>query len=540
MRARTEELWTRFLSDGRLAPAEEQELLDAMEADPALRDRLITDKEFDGLLGAVCSGDEEAFEKSFHDRLAVEGDSKFIARVERRIRRAPPPHNSHRWIYGIAAAALAVIVLIILFSGTSSPAPVVKIPVLDVPPPPKPYEAPPIEVRPAPETPKKPEPVKVVAAPEPPKPTPKPEEPPAPVVTDVKPAPTPVPPPTVAKVVVAKVGRADGEVSSPLGQALTAGGGLEVGKGSATILYADGTKLDLGAQTTVADLLDEKGKTLTMEKGVFTADVVKQAQPMVLKTPHAEIRVLGTTLKVTIEPGSTRLDVLSGKVRLIRSLDNKYVDVITGHYAVAGAGIDLVAKSSAPPKPKPPLLQETFQGGLDRWKIVGTPSLIKSAGTLDIDLSGRTPGPDGWSGAGLITRQAFASSMALTIDVDLPVLHPSVVAAVVFIPQGQKRGGDGVFRLQLRGTRYSLATEAGETRDLVGADRTGAAGRERWRIEVDGGTVRFLVNEVELLKTKHGLPVAPGYAIEIDGSARADAPSGARVGFDTVVIEALK
>jgi hypothetical protein len=532
MRTRAEELWTRFLADGRLGVAEEQELLDAMESDGALRERLLTDKEFDGLLGAVCAGDDAAFEKSFQDRLAVEGDSKFIRRVEKRIHRAPPP-NSSGWIYGIAAAAIAAILVVIALSGTKAPAPVVKIPVLETPPPPKPFEPPPVEVRPVPRTAKSPEPKPVV----PEAPTPKPEESPAPVVIpDVKPAPLP----TVTEVVVAKVGRADGEVSAPFGHALTAGRGLEVGKGAATILYADGTKLDLGAQTTVADLLDAKGKTLTLEKGVLTADVVKQAQPMILKTPHAEIRVLGTTLKVTIEPGSTRLDVLSGKVRLIRALDNKYVDVITGHYAIAGAGVELVSKSSTPPKPKPPLFQETFQGGLDRWKAVGTPSLIKAAGRLDIDLSGRTPGPDGWNGAGLITRQAFPPSMALTLDVDLTVLHPSVVAAVVFLPQGQKRGGEGVFRLQLRGNRYSLTTESGEARDVVGADRAGAAARERWRIEVDGGTVRFLVNDVEILKSKHGLPVAPGYAIEIDGSARADAPSGARVGFDTVVIEALK
>lgn len=534
MMTRTEELWTRFLADGRLAPAEEQELLDAMEADPVLRERLISDKEFDGLLGAVCAGDDDAFEKSFHHRLAVEGDAKFVRRVEKRIHRAPPP-SSAGWMVGVAAAVIAAILGIIALSGTKAPAPVVKIPVLETPPPPKPYEPPPIDVRPATSTAKTPEPKP--ATPEAPKamPTPRPEEPPAPLVPEVQPV-----PPTVTVIVVAKVTRADGEVSEAAGHALAAGRGLEVGKGAATIVYPDGTKLDLGARTTVTDLLDAKGKTLTLEKGVLTAEVVKQAQPMVLKTPHGEIRVLGTTLKVTIEPGSTRLDVLSGKVRLIRAIDNKYVDVITGHYAVAGAGIDLVAKSSAPPKPKPPLLQETFQGGLDRWKIVGTPSLIKGAGALDIDLSGRTPGPDGWSGAGLITRQTFAPSMALTIDVDLPVVHPSVVAAVVFIPQGQKRGGDGVFRLQLRGTRYSLATESGEAKDVVGADRTGAAGRERWRIEVDGGAIRFLVNDAEILKTRHGLPVAPGYAIEIDGSARADAPSGARVGFDTVVIEALK
>jgi len=515
--SRTEELWTRFLSDGRLAAAEERELLAAMEADPALRDRLVSDKEFDGLLGAVCADDADAFARSFQDRLAVENDSRFIARVEKRLRR--PSHKSDGWVYGVAAAVLAAIILVVMMSGTRSPAPVVIIPKLDVPPP---KTLPPIETPKQPEKPKVVEPViapKLEVPPAAPKP-PKVEEPKPLIVPETKPA------PKVTQVIVAK--------NVTTGADLAAGAGVE---GAATVVYPDGTKLDLGAETTVRDLLDAKGKTLTLEKGVLVADVVKQPQPMILKTPHAEIRVLGTTLRVTIEPGSTRLDVLSGKVRLIRALDNKYVDVITGHYAVAGAGIELVAKSTTP-KPRPVLLQETFQGGLDRWKTVGPAGLIKTGGQLEIDLS--KPTPDGWSGAGIVSRQSFAPSMSLALDVDLPVLHPSVVAAVVFIPQGQKRGGEGVFRLQLRGTRYSLTTESGEARDVAGADRAGAAGRERWRIEVDGGAVRLLVNDVEILKSKHGLPAAPGYAIEIDGSVRADAPSGARAGFDNLTIEALK
>jgi hypothetical protein len=49
---------------------------------------------------------------------------------------------------------------------------------------------------------------------------------------------------------------------------------------------------------------------------------------------------------------------------------------VTGYYAVAGPGSELVSKSSAP-KPKVLLLQEDFQDPrlVDaRWKIVGTAS----------------------------------------------------------------------------------------------------------------------------------------------------------------------
>jgi FecR-like protein len=548
-----EDLWTRFMAEGRLSPSEEQELLDALEADPALRARLLGDKQMDGLIDALSTTDRdaEAFAKSFQDRLAVEGDdSKFIAKVEERIRRAParPPRRfagrpeSTPWTLGlIAAGVFAAIVVIVMLSSTETPAPVVKRvdpPKIREVEPPTPPPPPIVETARAPEKPIVPPAPIDVKPPEPP-PPPKPEVIPTPVVPEPEKKPPPVR--TVTKVIVARVDRVEGEVAVQAGHPIAAGRGLEVGKGAATIVYPDGTKLDLGAQTTVLDLVDAgNGKTLTMEKGVLTADVVKQPQPMIVKTPHAEIRVLGTTLRVTIEPGSTRLDVLSGKVRLTRALDGKYVDVITGHYAVAGAGVEMVAKPSAP-KPKAMLLQENFQDprGVDaRWKIVGTAAAIKTAGQLDIDLATKA---SGWSGAGLISRQTFAAPMAVLVDVDLPVLHASVVAAVVFIPQGQKRGDAGVFRVQLRDNRYSLTVETGEARDLAGADRTGGAPcRERWRIEVDGPVVRFLAGDREIFRTKHELTVPPGYSIEIDGSARADAPSGSRAGFDNVVVEPLK
>src|SRR6185436_18073547 len=106
------------------AAAEERELLAALEADAALRDRLVADKEFDGLLGAVCADDADAFARSFQDRLAVEDDSRFVARVEKRIRRAPP-RSSSGWFLA-AAGVLAAVILIVMLSGTRSPAPVVK------------------------------------------------------------------------------------------------------------------------------------------------------------------------------------------------------------------------------------------------------------------------------------------------------------------------------------------------------------------------------------------------------------------------------
>jgi hypothetical protein len=84
-----------------------------------------------------------------------------------------------------------------------------------------------------------------------------------------------------------------------------------------------------------------------------SADVKKQPQdrPMIVTTPKSEAKVLGTTLRLKVdEKGATRLDVLEGKVRLTRLSDSKGVDVVTGHYAVTAAGVDLVSRPVAPPR----------------------------------------------------------------------------------------------------------------------------------------------------------------------------------------------
>jgi len=94
----------------------------------------------------------------------------------------------------------------------------------------------------------------------------------------------------------------------------------------------------------VRELLEPKGragKSLTLVRGVLTADVRKQPadQPMVITTPQGEATVLGTKLRLTVEPdekGSTRLEVEEGKVRLKRLVDGKTVGVDSGHFAVAG------------------------------------------------------------------------------------------------------------------------------------------------------------------------------------------------------------
>jgi hypothetical protein len=64
---------------------------------------------------------------------------------------------------------------------------------------------------------------------------------------------------------------------------------------------------------------------------------------MILKTPQAEARVIGTRFALSVTTNSTRLDVTEGKVRFTRDSDSKFVKVSTGHYAIAAADSQLAS-----------------------------------------------------------------------------------------------------------------------------------------------------------------------------------------------------
>ncbi len=151
---------------------------------------------------------------------------------------------------------------------------------------------------------------------------------------------------------VQAAGRAAGE-----GQELFPGQGIATGAaGRATLRYADGTSLELDALTEIRGLSEARGKTLSLVRGTLAAVIQKQPadRPMVVATPHAEARVLGTAFKLTVDAddkGATRLDVAEGKVRFTRVPDRKSVDVSSGHYAVAAAGFDLLSRQAGIPRP---------------------------------------------------------------------------------------------------------------------------------------------------------------------------------------------
>ncbi len=148
-----------------------------------------------------------------------------------------------------------------------------------------------------------------------------------------------------------------GEAPARQGTPLLKGQGLRTaaGGGRAILEFPDGTRLDLLTDSEILDVEEEegqegRGKRLRLARGTVAAEVSRQpaGRPMVLETPQAEVRVLGTRFTLRVEGESTRLEVREGKVRLTRQGGLAAVDVAAGHFAVAAPGTTLASKPFPP------------------------------------------------------------------------------------------------------------------------------------------------------------------------------------------------
>ncbi len=131
------------------------------------------------------------------------------------------------------------------------------------------------------------------------------------------------------------------------GERLPSGWGLkaEGPDSGASLVWGDGTRVELDAESLI-DRIEEK--RIFLARGSLSARVAPQKRPMVFETPQGEARVLGTTLRLSTHPREgTRLEVEEGKVEL-KNEAGRAVLVETGRFAVAAAGVDLVAKALDP------------------------------------------------------------------------------------------------------------------------------------------------------------------------------------------------
>jgi len=370
--SRLEELLVKF-QDGSLDPEEIRELSGLLER-PEARAAVVDDF----FLTSAIRG---------HLRAAPE--RKAASRRFVRTRRSVRPLPSGTWAWAAAALLAAMFVILLSSSRDEAPRPVTRVapppaPVPEKPTPP-PVEPEP-EARPVPAPPRKEplpsEPLRTPTPPPEPAPRVDPQPPPPP---EPKPAPEPPRPARSQVAGIARIEEAKGtafvvarEGKSPAvaGTELAPGQGLETGGAESRVVltFPDKTRIELGPDSSLTDVKVDAGTRLALSTGTIRADVTPQpkAKPLIVATPHAEAKVLGTMLRVVADRDpkkGTLLEVEKGRVELKRLSDRKSVIVGSGQFAVAAVGADLKAK---PLSPNVPMLRFTFDDGKTAPEWTGT------------------------------------------------------------------------------------------------------------------------------------------------------------------------
>ena len=109
-------------------------------------------------------------------------------------------------------------------------------------------------------------------------------------------------------------------------------------------------KLQAGTQLKVDQ--DAAGKRLELLVGTVNAKVAPQpaGHPMLISTPQAEAKIVGTEFLLTVDAASTHLEVIEGAVRICNRDEGKAVFVGRDHYATVVRGAELTSRSLLPPE----------------------------------------------------------------------------------------------------------------------------------------------------------------------------------------------
>jgi ferric-dicitrate binding protein FerR (iron transport regulator) len=172
--------------------------------------------------------------------------------------------------------------------------------------------------------------------------------PPTPPPAVITPAPAP------QSVIAARIERLAGTVTfvkqgatnsaAHIGQELASGDGLHAeSAGEATLVCADGTRIELRSGASIACQLVEHGLRVDLTTGALAATVAKQpaGKELAFVTPQARARVLGTRLTLAVADNATRIEVSEGHVEFTRLADQRRVEVPAGSFAVAAVGAAL-------------------------------------------------------------------------------------------------------------------------------------------------------------------------------------------------------
>lgn len=135
---------------------------------------------------------------------------------------------------------------------------------------------------------------------------------------------------------------------------------LEGARSSAELSFDDGSSVTLAGEVEVS-FSGAQPKSLFLRRGSIGVEARPQprGRPLILRTPTAEVEVVGTCFSLTAGTGRTTVAVAEGKVRLRRRVDGASTDVPGGEMAVA----TLDSARPLESRPIPPLVsgwRQTF------------------------------------------------------------------------------------------------------------------------------------------------------------------------------------
>ncbi|MBI4658869.1 MAG: FecR domain-containing protein [Verrucomicrobia bacterium] len=136
-------------------------------------------------------------------------------------------------------------------------------------------------------------------------------------------------------------------VAAIRGMRLLPGDVLRIGTNASVGLAfgAEQTRIDLESETELKLISFASGKRLQLRSGKLEAAVARQRlfRPMIVTTPNAQARVLGTQFTLKATTSRTELRVDEGKVRLTDTRNGEAEPVPAGYYAVVAAATKLAA-----------------------------------------------------------------------------------------------------------------------------------------------------------------------------------------------------
>jgi ferric-dicitrate binding protein FerR (iron transport regulator) len=121
---------------------------------------------------------------------------------------------------------------------------------------------------------------------------------------------------------------------------------------SAQFRFADGTLITLQGEAEMS-FSEEEQKVLILSRGTLSAEVKPQpaGRPMLVRTPSAEVEVVGTAFDLSARTEDTLLKVNEGLVKLMRLADGSEIEVAANRSAVASLNTDSRLDASSTPEP---------------------------------------------------------------------------------------------------------------------------------------------------------------------------------------------